>query len=355
MANTYLAPSDLSAYVPNTTNTVIGGIKTFPSAPVFPAGFVVGSTFVNTSGSELNFLVGVTSGIQAQLNAKQATLVSGTSIKTLNGDPLLGSGNIVLAAPAWGAITGTLSAQTDLQTALNLKANLISPAFTTPNIGVASGTSLALSGNLSAAAITATTIDAKLVGGYGAGGFARRTIPSGPYVGLTAIAAVDVFNNIAGFVFGDNLSDLVLMDRAGTAALTVSPAMGVTLNRMTFLNAGSVFAPSVTVDFSSGNECGIYMYGGLNSSRMAVVTKRLDRIRIDENGLVQVVGNLSAAAITASGAVNLAGITKAALLALTPTATTGGRWRVTDASPAQRSAYPDGTNWRYTSDDAIVV
>ena len=31
---------------------------------------------------------------------------------------------------AWGSITGTLSAQTDLQTALDLKANLAGPTFT---------------------------------------------------------------------------------------------------------------------------------------------------------------------------------------------------------------------------------
>jgi hypothetical protein len=38
----------------------------------------------------------------------------------------------------WGSITGTLSSQTDLQNALNLKANLISPSFTTPNLGTPS-------------------------------------------------------------------------------------------------------------------------------------------------------------------------------------------------------------------------
>lgn len=48
--------------------------------------------------------------------------------------------------PAWGAIIGTLSAQTDLQNALNLKANLISPSFTTPTLGVASATSLTTTG-----------------------------------------------------------------------------------------------------------------------------------------------------------------------------------------------------------------
>lgn len=42
----------------------------------------------------------------------------------------------------WGSITGTLSAQTDLQSALDLKAALISPSFTTPTLGVASATSI---------------------------------------------------------------------------------------------------------------------------------------------------------------------------------------------------------------------
>jgi hypothetical protein len=46
------------------------------------------------------------------------------------------------SAVAWGAITGTLSSQTDLQTELNLKANLISPSFTTPSLGVATATSI---------------------------------------------------------------------------------------------------------------------------------------------------------------------------------------------------------------------
>lgn len=43
---------------------------------------------------------------------------------------------------AWGAITGTLSGQTDLQNALNLKAPLASPSFTTPSLGVATATSV---------------------------------------------------------------------------------------------------------------------------------------------------------------------------------------------------------------------
>jgi len=63
----------------------------------------------------------------------QPTLVSGTNIKTVNGTTLLGSGDITISGGggAWGSITGTLSAQTDLQTALNEKANIATPTFTT--------------------------------------------------------------------------------------------------------------------------------------------------------------------------------------------------------------------------------
>ena len=75
--------------------------------------------------TEFGYLNGVTSAIQTQLNAKQNTLsltTTGTSgAATLVGDTLnipqySGGGGV-----AWGGITGTLSAQTDLQTALDGK------------------------------------------------------------------------------------------------------------------------------------------------------------------------------------------------------------------------------------------
>lgn len=64
----------------------------------------------------------ISSATQTALNAKQATLVSGTNIKTINGSSVLGSGDIAISgAVAWGGVTGTLSNQTDLQTALDSK------------------------------------------------------------------------------------------------------------------------------------------------------------------------------------------------------------------------------------------
>ena len=56
----------------------------------------IGTGVVSTT--EFEYLNGVTSAIQTQIDSKQATLVSGTNIKTLNSTSLLGSGDIVLTA-----------------------------------------------------------------------------------------------------------------------------------------------------------------------------------------------------------------------------------------------------------------
>jgi len=83
-------------------------------------------------------------------NGKQDTLVSGDNIKTINGASVLGSGDLtVSSAAAWGGITGTLSSQTDLNTALNAKQdNLVSGT----SIKTVNGNSLLGSGNISVSA-----------------------------------------------------------------------------------------------------------------------------------------------------------------------------------------------------------
>ena len=50
------------------------------------------------SATKLGYLTDVTSNIQSQINGKQATLVSGTNIKSINNTTLLGSGNIDVLA-----------------------------------------------------------------------------------------------------------------------------------------------------------------------------------------------------------------------------------------------------------------
>lgn len=79
---------------------------------------------------------------------KQDTLVSGTNIKTINGASVLGSGDLTVtgSGASWGSITGTLSSQTDLETALNGKqATLVSGT----SIKTLNGGTLLGSGNIS--------------------------------------------------------------------------------------------------------------------------------------------------------------------------------------------------------------
>ena len=60
----------------------------------------------------------ISTAVQTALNAKQATLVSGANIKTLNGEPLLGAGNLVLklAADQPSAVTYTYDASGRVET-----------------------------------------------------------------------------------------------------------------------------------------------------------------------------------------------------------------------------------------------
>jgi hypothetical protein len=76
----------------------------------------------------------------------QPILVSSTNIKTINGVSILGSGDLTVSgAASWGGITGTLSSQSDLQTALNDKqATLVSGT----SIKTVNGNSLLGSGNV---------------------------------------------------------------------------------------------------------------------------------------------------------------------------------------------------------------
>ena len=75
----------------------------------------------NADGSDSIQLnrTGISATLQTILDGKQATLVSGTNIKTVNSNSLLGSGDIeITSAVSWGNVTGTLANQTDLNNAL---------------------------------------------------------------------------------------------------------------------------------------------------------------------------------------------------------------------------------------------
>lgn len=108
-----------------------------------------GTATIQTSGG--GALTIVSAGLQKEFHLRAAGSAAGTW------DILEGGGG----GGAWGGITGTLSDQTDLQSALDLKAPLASPTFT-GTIGTPLTASRSLltdgSGNLSASSVTSTEL-----------------------------------------------------------------------------------------------------------------------------------------------------------------------------------------------------
>lgn len=108
-------------------NTVLAGLS-----------LASGAAVVDTDGVLVAFgkLQRQINDLATAVSGKQDTLVSATNIKTINGNSLLGSGDLSISGSGadWGDIGGTLSDQTDLQAALNGKT-------TVPTVRTISGTS----------------------------------------------------------------------------------------------------------------------------------------------------------------------------------------------------------------------
>ena len=110
-ALTYYPLTNPNAFISGITGPMVTSALGFtPYDAANPAGYIDSSALAP-------YLTAATAA-----STYQPTLVSGTNIKTVNSNSLLGSGDIAItASAAWGGITGTLSAQTDLQTALDTK------------------------------------------------------------------------------------------------------------------------------------------------------------------------------------------------------------------------------------------
>ena len=121
------------------------------TAQTLPAGSSATATVVASgpdTAKELSFTFGIPRGadgssaswgniqgtlsnqtdLKNALDDKQDELVSGTNIKTINNQSVIGSGNIEINSGVWGNISGDISNQSDLQAALNAKANTSSLA-----------------------------------------------------------------------------------------------------------------------------------------------------------------------------------------------------------------------------------
>jgi hypothetical protein len=177
--------------------------------------------------TEFGYLNGVTSAIQTQLNAKQGSLTltttgtSGASTlvgNTLNIPQYSGGGG----GTTWGSITGTLSNQTDLQTALDGKVD--------ENAAITASTK------------TKITYDAKGLVTAGAD-LSASDIPSG--VDASKISTGVISN--AEFDYLNGLTDNIQTQFTGKQPILISGSNIKTVNSNSLLGSGDVTVQATLV------------------------------------------------------------------------------------------------------------
>ena len=189
----------------------------------------------------------VSSAQQTALDAKQATLVSGTNIKTVNNTSLLGSGNIAISsAVAWGGVTGTLSNQTDLQTALDGKVD--------ENAAITGATK------------TKITYDAKGLVTAGAD-LAAGDMPTG--IDATKISTGSISN--AEFDYLNGLTDNIQTQFTGKQDTLVSATNIKTINSTSVLGSGNIAVePTITATTSADYYRGDKTFATLNKTAVGL-------------------------------------------------------------------------------------
>lgn len=140
---------------------------------------VTGTVYVPTV---LDFSTSVSPSVSGAGHSSLA--FDGTNMKISVG----GASYSTFGSAAWGGITGTLSSQSDLNTALGLKAPLISPSFTTPILGTPTSGTLTNCTGLPAAGVTGTAVTGATL--------SNATLPAS-FTTLAASGAVTVTSNTA--------------------------------------------------------------------------------------------------------------------------------------------------------------
>jgi hypothetical protein len=194
----------------------------------------------------------ISSATQTALDAKQATLVSGTNIKTVNNTSLLGSGNIAISsAVAWGGVTGTLSNQTDLQTALDGKVD--------ENSAITGATK------------TKVTYDAKGLVTAGADA-TTADIADSTNKRYVTDAQLVVVGNTSGTNTGDNATNSQYSGLAASKQDTLVSGTNIkTINSTSLLGSGNVAVePTITATTSADYYRGDKTFATLNKAAVGL-------------------------------------------------------------------------------------
>jgi len=232
---------------------------TFTGTVTIPTPFTIGAVSMTATGTELNFVAGVTSAIQTQLNAKQSTITFGTGVQTALGVNVGTAGAPVVNGGALGSPSsaGTIPAFTLGGTVAGggNQINNVIIGTTTPLAGFF--TTLSATGNFTPSqtnGIVGTTTNnnanAGSVGEYVSSSLATGSsvsLSTGTGATVTSISLTagdwDVSGNVA-FTFGATTSFTFIGGGISTTAAT----LGGVNNQFQFTTASS--APGSAIDMN---------------------------------------------------------------------------------------------------------
>jgi hypothetical protein len=192
---------------------------------------------------------GVLKNITGNTITENLTFPSGTTLTIAAGATINATGATITGfgsgggSPAWGDITGTLASQTDLNTALGLKAPLASPTFT-GTVTIPSGASISGYLTMASAATTYQPLDADLTALAGLTSAADRV----PYYTGDGTASLATFTSAARSLLDDaSAANMRSTLGLGSMATQASGSVTITGGTMTGVDLGNATADNITL------------------------------------------------------------------------------------------------------------